>query len=138
PATLATIFARHGYQDYADILLRLPAESVSGFLTGFMDRLVYHKGRWGVIDWKTNDLGADASLYSEAALHHHIRHHHYLLQSVLYLVALRRFIGPSAPLVGAWVVYLRGISANTSQGILHVHPPEALLSELSGCFSVSC
>lgn len=134
PAMLAEVFARNGYTGYSTQLQLLPADAVAGFLTGFMDRLVLHNNHWGVIDWKTNDLGADASCYHTETLQQHICRHHYFLQSVLYLVALRRFVGPDASLCGAWVVYLRGVKANTSQGIIHVRPPESLLSDLGKLF----
>jgi hypothetical protein len=62
---------------------------------------------------------------------------HYILQAHLYLVALRRHLGTAsgaATASDAWLVFLRGVVRGSDHGILHLHPPEGLLSALDNLF----
>jgi exodeoxyribonuclease V beta subunit len=129
--SLAAVFAGHGEDEYAAMLEALPAEELKGYLHGFLDRLAFHSGVWGVIDWKTNRL---ESGYGEDSLRNCAMQSHYLLQTHLYLVALRRFLGPKVPIAGAWLVFLRGVHSGSSDGILHIQPSEALMAGLDGLF----
>lgn len=131
---VAAVFRRHGYSQYALQLKQLPESQLRGFLHGFIDRIVFRGESWGVIDWKTNNLGIGASAYAEPSLQTCVEQQHYLLQAVLYLLALRRFLPEGTVLAGAWVVFLRGIQADSSAGILHIHPPPELLRELDELF----
>jgi exodeoxyribonuclease V beta subunit len=132
PRHLAEVFARHGCAAYAAALERLPQADLSGFLHGFLDRLAHHDGTWGVIDWKTNRL---ADGYGHESLAACAASSHYLLQTHLYLVALRRWLGPQVPVAGAWLVFLRGVRTGTSDGILHYQPTAALLDDLDALFT---
>ncbi len=132
PRHLAGVFARHGHGTCAAALERLPQADLSGFLHGFLDRLALHGGTWGVIDWKTNRLVGG---YGHESLTECATSSHYLLQTHLYLVALRRWLGPQAPLAGAWLVFLRGIRPGTSDGILHFNPAAEMLDDLDALFT---
>lgn len=135
PTALAAVFARHGDEGYSSLLANLPGDRLRGYLHGFIDRIAVGDGRWGVIDWKTNNLGAAASDYESPSLDMCARHSHYLLQAHLYLVALRRFLGGDAPIGGAWIVFLRGVQGGTPRGILHVAPSKALMNDLDSLFA---
>ena len=130
--SIAAVFAAHGEADYAAMLESLPAEELKGYLHGFLDRLAFDNGTWGVIDWKTNKLDQG---YGQESLRACAQTSHYLLQAHLYLVALRRFLGPGIPIAGAWLVFLRGIRAGSPDGILHIQPSVALMKDLDGLFS---
>ena len=132
---LAAVFADHGHAEYARRLTALPAEDIAGYLHGFLDRIAVFQGTWGVIDWKTNNLGPTPAHYGSDALLGSAMDSHYFLQTHLYLVALRRFLGPQARIAGAWLVYLRGIRADASDGILFIDPPSELLAALDALFS---
>jgi len=134
-ARLAATFARHGQENYARQVAALPAESLTGYLHGFLDRIVFYEGAWGVIDWKTNRLGPTTSAYTRSALQRCAESSHYLLQTHLYLVALRRYLGPTAPIVGAWLVFLRGVASGQEDGILHIAPSEDLMRDLDALFA---
>jgi len=136
-SNLAAVFEKHGQTDYAAALRALPAEQIRGYLHGFLDRVAFYKGSWGVIDWKTNNLGKTAGAYAPASLMECARNSHYLLQAHLYLVALRRFLGPQVPIAGAWLVFLRGIAPERSDGILHINPTGKLIAELDRLFAPS-
>ena len=138
---LSDMFARHARnddeRDYALDLAGLPGQSLSGMLTGYIDRLVRADGRWGVVDWKSNYLGPRHADYSRPAMWRCAAGQHYLLQIHLYLVALRRYLrlyGPGTQAVSGSLLFLRGVLPNTEQGVIEITPPEALLDELDGLF----
>jgi exodeoxyribonuclease V beta subunit len=131
-SSLGDVFANHGMHSYAEMLQALPAENLKGYLHGFLDRIARYGDSWGVIDWKTNRLRGDD--YGPESLMECAMQSHYLLQAHLYLVALRRRLGPGAKIAGAWVVFLRGIHAESTDGILHICPRENLLSDLDDLF----
>lgn len=133
--SLADVFAAHGHAEYARSLAALPTEDIAGYLHGFLDRIAFFKGTWGVIDWKTNNLGPTPAHYGQDALLASAKDSHYFLQAHLYLVALRRYLGPQARIAGAWLVYLRGVLPNTSDGILFLNPPPKLLAALDALFA---
>lgn len=143
PARLAEIFAAHeqeGYGGYADALRRLNQDELEGYLHGFLDRIALKEngagGRiWGVVDWKTNRLGDTPASYRVERLRACAMHSHYYLQTQLYLVALRRHLGKEAEISGAWLVFLRGVSACSDHGILHIPYDSGLITELDGLFS---
>ena len=132
---LAKVFSEHGESEYAALLEELPAEQLKGYLHGFIDRVAFRNGAWGVIDWKTNKLGASITDYSQEALRNCAFMSHYVLQAHLYLVALRRYLGPKATISGAWIVFLRAVNAGTSLGMLHVNPSDHLMLGLDALFS---
>ena len=137
PQRIAGIFAKQSdavSQAYSKMLLDLKADELTGFLHGFIDRLTFHSGVWGVVDWKTNGLGGKVSDYSSESLRECALQSHYFLQTHLYLVALRRYLGPKATIAGAWLVFLRGITAGTDRGILRINPAHSLLDDLDSLF----
>jgi exodeoxyribonuclease V beta subunit len=134
PAVLAEVFADHpqnGFEGYAEALRGLHQDELEGYLHGLLDRIALKEdpaagmGReWGVIDWKTNRLGSSPSSYRDEKLRDCAVQNHYYLQIQLYLVALRRYLGPEEMISGGWLVFLRGVSKGTEHGILHIpyHP----------------
>jgi len=130
---LATAFADHPGgpfgADYANRVAELPIAS-RGFLTGSIDLLFQApdpagRGRWWVLDWKSNWLGrrdstgrplaCGPSHYNSAAMATLMAANHYPLQAHLYLVALHRYLGwrcpdyqPERDLGGYVYVFLRG------------------------------
>jgi len=137
PKKLADIFARHGEEDYAALLETLPEAELQGYLHGFIDRIAVdpQTQQWGVIDWKTNKLGTSAAAHrKQSSLLRCAKRSHYFLQMHLYLVALRRFLGPANAPGDAWLVFLRGVRDGTADGILHIKPGEELLRDLGNLF----
>lgn len=139
-AKLADAFARHArseHRGYAPRLAALRAQDLRGYLQGFMDRLAFRGDAWGVIDWKTNKLGDNAGAYAPESMLACAMDSHYLLQTHLYLVALRRYLraaAPAATLAGAWLIFLRAVGAGSSSGILHIQPGDELLDALDRLF----
>ena len=120
----------------------LSAREVSGMLRGFIDLSFEHDGRFFVLDYKSNHLGASASDYHSARLRDSVLEHRYELQSVLYLFALHRLLrsrlGPlydyERHIGGALVLFLRGHDGPAA-GIYGERPPRALMNELDLLFA---
>ncbi len=133
------VFAAPAHRPYAAELRALSDERFQGLLQGFIDRLARSEAGWGVIDWKTNRLGSALGDYAPAGLLRCAIADHYLLQTHLYLVALRRYLRAlglaQPPMAGAWLVFLRAIAPGTDRGVLHVDPPPAMLDALDQLFA---
>lgn len=141
---IARCFEQYGGTDgerYAALLRGLSGTRVHGFLTGFVDCVFEHRGQWYVVDWKSNQLGADFAAYRRDALQHAMESHHYTLQYHLYLVALHRYLRVRLPgydydrhVGGAAYAFLRGFSGGaTEQGLgwFTDRPSRALIEALS-------
>lgn len=141
---LAQQFELHGGAEgarYATRLRALGTGRLHGFLTGFVDLVFEHAGRWYVVDWKSNQLGADPAAYARDGLQEVMDAHHYTLQYHLYLVALHRFLRTRLAdydydrhIGGAAYAFLRGFApgASTSgHGWFTDRPSRALIEALS-------
>jgi exodeoxyribonuclease V beta subunit len=129
-------------------------QSVRGYLTGSLDLVLRVAGRDGprfaVLDYKTNWLGApDEALtawhYRPEALQAEMLRHHYVLQALLYAVALHRFLrwrlpgyDPSRHLAGVAYLFVRGMTGpdapaadGTPAGVFAWTPPPGLVPALS-------
>jgi exodeoxyribonuclease V beta subunit len=123
-------------------------QSVRGYLTGSLDLVVRVPGpagpRFAVLDYKTNWLGPmDAPLmghhYRPEAIVTEMHRHHYVLQALLYLVALHRYLrwrlpgsDPEQSIAGVGYLFLRGMTGDAGQpGVFTWRPPPGLLAALS-------
>jgi hypothetical protein len=109
-------------------------------LKGFIDLVFEHRGRYYLLDWKSNWLGSDDSAYSDEAMRAAVLAHRYDLQYALYLLALHRLLRARLPdyeierhLGGAVYVFLRGCGAPT-QGVFTARPERELIMALDQLF----
>jgi exodeoxyribonuclease V beta subunit len=108
-----------------------------GMLTGSMDLVLQHDGRYWVVDYKSNKLPN----YDSATLQDAVLHKRYDVQYVLYTLALHRLLKVRLPgydyaqhMGGAVYLFLRGIDA-AGAGV-HVHrPSQALIETLDAWFA---
>jgi exodeoxyribonuclease V beta subunit len=159
---VADVLRRHLAPDdpvlpYAEQLERpgLGGQDLLGYLTGSIDVVLRVGGRYLVVDYKTNWLGAlpaaheDATLtsddYRPARLDAAMGHSDYPLQALLYAVVLHRFLrwrvpayDPETHLGGVLYLYLRGMCGPETPaydgrpcGVFQWRPPAALVTELS-------
>ncbi|MBA3919742.1 MAG: exodeoxyribonuclease V subunit beta [Gemmatimonas sp.] len=144
---LALAFAQHGVgpvSEYAEALRALGPTQLHGYLTGFVDLLFEHDGRWWVVDWKSNQLGTSPAAYTADALTAVMVDHHYILQYHLYLTAAYRFLRHRMPdfeydrhMGGAAYAFLRGFGSFNpapGQGWFVDRPPRELIEALSAAF----
>ncbi|MEA2480528.1 MAG: exodeoxyribonuclease beta subunit, partial [Thermoleophilaceae bacterium] len=142
----------HGYADrLADPVLR---RSVRGYLTGSIDLVARVEGggvpRFAVVDYKTNWLappGDDLTAWHHrpSALRVEMERAHYVLQALLYTVALHRYLRWRLPgyradrnLAGVLYLFLRGMTGPDTPrvggvpcGVFAWRPPGALVEALS-------
>jgi exodeoxyribonuclease V beta subunit len=85
-------------------------------LKGFVDLVFEFKGRYYIVDWKSNFLGGAVEDYGPAALANEIRRRHYYFQYQLYTAALDRYLRLRLPSYsyeqhfgGVYYLFLRGI-----------------------------
>jgi ATP-dependent exoDNAse (exonuclease V) beta subunit len=117
--------------------------ALQGFLRGFIDLVFEHGGRYFVLDWKSNHLGAAPADYAGPALERAMDAHGYRLQALLYTLALHRHLSVRVPgyrydehIGGALYVFVRGLRpgwrADGAPCVVHLQrPPFALIQALS-------
>ncbi len=123
--------------------LPLEFDRVKGYMTGFIDLVVEHDGRFYVIDYKSNHLGNRASDYGADALARAILEHRYDLQYLIYSVALHRYLGCRLPgydydrhFGGVFYLFVRGMEgiAGSRNGVHRDRPARATLEALDALF----
>ncbi len=116
---------------------QLPDAQLHGMLMGFADLVFEHEGRYWVLDYKSNHLGADDAAYTAQALDAAMAQHRYEVQAALYMLALHRLLrarlgsayNPAQQLGGAVYLFLRGIDGPAG-GCCTLPAPLALLDGL--------
>ncbi len=115
----------------------LQARVMQGMLTGSMDLVLQHDGRYWVVDYKSNKLPR----YDSATLQDAVLHKRYEVQYVLYTLALHRLLKVRLPgydyaqhMGGAVYMFLRGIHAEGA-GVHVCRPPQALIEALDDLFA---
>lgn len=93
--------------------------SVQGMLKGFIDLVYQHDGRYYVLDYKSNYLGAEVSEYQQQAMMDAMVEHRYDFQYQLYSLALHRWLGQRIPdydyeqhFGGVYYLFLRGMAGD--------------------------
>ena len=140
--TVAAIEAaarRHGYPPL------LPAgggRTLHGLLKGYMDLVLRRDGRYYVLDYKSNWLGERVADYAPARLAAAMREQRYLLQMLLYTVALHRYLRERLPsydyardVGGAIYLFARAAELAPAAGVYRECPPPALIAELDALFA---
>ncbi len=114
----------------------LPPRTLQGMLTGFIDLVFEHDGRYWVLDYKSNGLPN----YEPATLNNAVLDKRYDVQYVLYILALHRLLSSRLPnydyeqhVGGAVYVFLRGLQSDGA-GVHHMKPPYSLIQQLDRAF----
>jgi len=114
----------------------LQARSLQGLLTGFMDLVFVHDGRYYVLDYKSNKLPG----YAQSDLAHGLLAHRYDVQFSLYLLALHRLLKARLPgyvyethMGGAVYVFARGID-QVGAGVWAHRPAQAMVEAMDAAF----
>jgi exodeoxyribonuclease V beta subunit len=123
---------------------QLPEAQLHGMLMGFADLVFEHAGRFWVLDYKSNHLGADDAAYTAEALDQAMAKHRYEVQAALYMLALHRLLrsrlgesyDPAQHLGGAVYLFMRGIDGPAS-GCCCLPAPVALMDGLDAMLGVA-
>ncbi len=136
--------------DYADLLQTVPGAALRGYLSGSIDAVLRLRSapgaapRFVVVDYKTNRLArGDLTVlhYTREAMAAEMLRSHYVLQALLYAVALHRFLrwrqpgyDPAVHLGGVQYLFVRGMVGPDTPagcGVFDWHPPARLVARLS-------
>jgi exodeoxyribonuclease V beta subunit len=103
-----------------------------------------HEGRFWVVDYKSNHLGAHAEDYAPPALAAEMTRHHYVLQYHLYAVALHLYLTQrrsgydyDRDVAGVLYLFVRGMSPRhpLGTGVFQDRPSRALIEHLAAVFA---
>jgi len=139
-ARLRQLCIAHGQPDV--VPASLDAMTLNGMLTGFADLIIEWDGRFHVLDYKTNWLGARLHDYQGDSLDAAMAEHHYPLQALLYTVALHRYLrqrldGYTAEhrLGDSWYLFVRALGLAPGLGVWRHRWPVALIEALDDAFA---
>jgi exodeoxyribonuclease V beta subunit len=118
PASLEELLAQgRPSADPSDEPPALHFAPTQGFMRGFVDLVCEHRGRYFLIDWKSNRLGPAGDAYRRDRLSRAMLAHRYDLQINLYCLALHQLLRQrlagyvyERDFGGAIYVFLRGVS----------------------------
>ncbi len=112
-----------------------------GFMTGFMDLVFQHEGKFYIVDWKSNRLNGRADGFDTDGIAAEMEAHMYYLQYLLYSVALHGFLASrlkdynfDTHFGGVFYLFVRGMDGKSSRGGFHDRPPRPLIEELAAFF----
>ncbi|MDO6712325.1 exodeoxyribonuclease V subunit beta [Aliiglaciecola sp. 2_MG-2023] len=107
-----------------------------GMLKGYIDLTFCLDGRFYVADYKSNYLGPDYADYAEDKMQKAMVEHDYHLQSLLYVLALHRFLKSKLAdydydqhVGGAYYLFLRGMSEHYPGSGIYFYKPEKVIIE---------
>jgi exodeoxyribonuclease V beta subunit len=133
---LNRLLAEHAGQT----LPELSAADFAGMVTGVIDLVFEHGGRFYVVDYKSNLLGTRFDDYAPESLRAAMLARRYDLQYLLYTLALHRYLGTRVPrydctrhLGGVFYLFLRGMRPDTGpdRGVFFTRPPQRLIEALN-------
>ncbi|HSB70477.1 MAG TPA: exodeoxyribonuclease V subunit beta [Candidatus Methylomirabilis sp.] len=139
---LKRLLREHGYgagTRIRDEVERLTFKPIEGYMRGFMDLVFRREGRFYLLDYKSNWLGEDPEAYRADRLSTVMAQEAYYLQSLIYLVALHRYLGHRIPgyayeqhLGGIYYLFLRGMDPGRGPdaGVYRDRPGEVLIHSL--------
>ncbi|RLJ17788.1 exodeoxyribonuclease V subunit beta [bacterium endosymbiont of Escarpia laminata] len=113
--------------------------SIQGFMKGFIDLVFEAKGRFYLLDYKSNWLGTETSNYGQTQLENAMITHDYPLQYLFYTLAVHRFLrlrladyDYDRHFGGVFYLFLRGMQPATGAdfGVFRERPPKAFIEAL--------
>jgi exodeoxyribonuclease V beta subunit len=121
---------------------RLHFQTMSGFMKGFIDLIFQHRGRFYIVDWKSNWLGPSPESYTPKVMDEEMASKFYHLQLSIYTVALHRLLRARVPeysyethFGGVFYLFLRGIEPSRPDlGIWRTRLEADFVERLSGLF----
>ena len=117
-------------------------EDIEGLLHGFIDLFFEHKGKYYILDWKSNFLGDRVTHYSPPLLAQAMSESNYHLQYIIYSLAAKKFLelkiknfDYATQFGGVLYIFLRGVRQGKNTGIFSYKPSPALMAQLDALFS---
>ncbi len=137
-ARLNALLLQHGFPP-------VPERSgvLQGLMKGFVDLVFRYKGKYFLVDYKSNHLGESSENYNHKNLLPSMNQHNYHLQYLLYSLALHRHLQKRLPgyayakhFGGVYYLFLRGMQPGwpVGSGIFHTRPEEGLIESFDALF----
>jgi exodeoxyribonuclease V beta subunit len=111
-------------------------------MTGKIDLVFEHDGRFHVLDYKGNWLGERVADYTGPVLRAAMDHSLYRLQALFYTVAVHRFLSqrlpdytPAAHLGEYVYLFVRGAGLGPGAGVFAERFPDALVAAVDAALS---
>ena len=113
-------------------------------MTGIIDLVFEHQGKYYLADYKSNFLGANLENYRPEALAHAMLERRYDLQALLYSLALHRYLRQRLPdydykqhFGGYFYLFLRAMrpASGATRGVYFDCPSQAQIDALDGLFA---
>ena len=127
-------------RDYAERARGLGFSQLTGFLRGFIDAVFFNGEQYFLVDYKSNHLGNHQADYRGDALVKPMIGHDYVLQYLLYAVALDRHLRErlegydyDVHFGGAYYLFLRGFAESHEEGcgVFFDRPPREIIEGMS-------
>ena len=124
---------------FAGKIEKLNFSPLNGFIKGFIDLVFTYKGKFYLIDWKSNLLGKELNYYKAENLIAIMQNDYYILQYHLYALALHKYLKNRLPnydyekdFGGVFYIFLRGIdkTKEPDYGIFRNRPQKSLILEM--------
>jgi exodeoxyribonuclease V beta subunit len=116
---------------------------IQGMMTGFIDLLFEHNGKFYILDWKSNYLGNSLEYYAPDKLELAMQESNYHLQYLIYTVATKLYLQNCMPdfdydkhFGGIIYVYVRGCRKEGNAGVYFSKPDKQMIKELEGMLVV--
>lgn len=129
----------NGQEGFSYEIERLRFDPVEGLMRGFIDMVFFWKGRFFIVDWKSNLLGETQGAYDIKSLHYVMKKEFYLFQLLIYTVALDQYLRVRLSHYSyekcfgkVYYLFLRGINPEMGSnfGIFRYRPDPELISRL--------
>ncbi|MBU0988357.1 MAG: exodeoxyribonuclease V subunit beta [Proteobacteria bacterium] len=125
--------------DFSDRIGNLTFSTAKGFMKGYIDMLFQYKGRYFLVDWKSNLLGSHLADYDKSSLYQAMNHNLYMLQYHLYSLALHQYLKTRVPgyryetdFGGVFYIFVRGMDPKRGPnfGVYHDLPAPDIIFNL--------
>jgi exodeoxyribonuclease V beta subunit len=131
-------------EEMRQAISRLSFRDIKGYMKGFIDLIFEYEGRYYLLDYKSNWLGDKPGDYAQDRLQAAIAREGYLLQYLLYSVALHRYLSKrlsnydyETHFGSVYYLFLRGMSPETgpNYGVFKDRPHRQLIESLDNYFA---
>ncbi len=138
---LRQVLLQHGYAagPFRERIENLEFSPLRGYMKGFIDLVFEADGRFYLVDYKSNWLGPEPAAYRRPHLDEAMARESYLLQYLIYTVALHRYLrlrvldyDYERHFGGVYYLFLRGMNPALGPdfGVFHDWPAPALAAAL--------
>ena len=114
---------------------------LEGLMTGFIDLVFEHKGKYYILDWKSNHLGNLIKNYNSEGLNIAMKGSNYNLQYIIYTIAVKRWLETKIKgfnyeqqFGGVIYLFLRGIKKDSHTGIFTCKPAVEMIEKMEELF----